>query len=108
MLRLLIIILLVPNLSFAAGFKHRIKDPNAPPLPVIENYCRDANGQRREMGEIICINASCQTWLAKCDMSLNNAVWRKIQEGCPTAGLLERMNKLKPKISIAPTSSATG
>jgi len=99
MWRLLIITLLVPNLSFAEGFKHREKLANAPPLPKIEFYCTDSKGDRRELGEVICITASCKTWLAKCDMSLNNVMWREIQQGCPTASAIERLNRLRPTTS---------
>lgn len=104
MWRVLILISMAATPAQAAGFKHRVKDPNAPPLPVIEYYCTDSVGARREMGEVICITASCQTWLAKCDMSLNNPMWRKIQDGCPTATaeptLIERIKRLTPKQSL--------
>ena len=101
MWRLVILAMLVPMLSQAEGFKHVEKSANAPPLPVIELYCTDAEGKRRELGEVICITASCQTWLAKCDMSLNNVMWREIQQGCPAVStdpsLIERLNRLKPQ-----------
>ena len=58
-----------------------------PPMPGVEYFCEDANGQRYEMGALLCIRASCQTWMARCDMSLNNPTWRKVQDGCPAVGL---------------------
>ena len=51
---------------------------------------------------MICITASCLTWMAKCELALNNAIWRKTQEGCPAAGLYDRLLDLKPEMSVAP------
>lgn len=65
-------------------------------------HCRDSNGQRREIGDVICITASCLTWMAKCELVLNNAIWRKTQEGCPTAGLYQRFLRVAPAMSVAP------
>lgn len=100
MLRILVICIALPNLAYAEGFKHRIRDPSVPLPKPIEVYCTDANGDRRELGDVICINASCLTWMAKCDMSLNNPMWRKIQDGCPAVlldpTLLDRIRKLGP------------
>ncbi len=64
-----------------------------PKLPGVEYFCHDARGTRFELGQFICVTASCQTWMARCDMSQNNTTWRKINEGCTTAEvrLLERL-----------------
>ena len=109
MLRLAFILLLLPGAVLSEGFKHRIKSPDAPPLPVIEFYCTDSVGARREMGEFLCITASCQTWMARCEMALNNPVWRKVQDGCPGVGIFDRINALRPDyldpISSIPTAS---
>ena len=94
MWRILIIWIALCGPVFGGGFKHVDKSANAPPLPKIELYCTDAQGERRELGEVICITASCQTWMAKCDMSLNNVMWRKLQDGCPTADLRIRIRTL--------------
>ena len=90
------LLVLQPGLAGAESFKHREKSPDAPPLPKIEYYCTDSTGARREMGEIICITASCQTWMARCDMSLNNPAWRKVQDGCPGASLYDFFEGLDP------------
>ncbi|MBV1868166.1 MAG: hypothetical protein KUG69_09710 [Marinosulfonomonas sp.] len=96
MLRILPLMIALCSPAYGDGFKHVEKSANAPPLPKIEYYCTDATGARRELGEVICINASCLTWMAKCGMSLNNAVWRKLQDGCPTADLRTRIRALMP------------
>ncbi len=103
MWRVFAFLMLVPAGAQADGFKHREKAENAPPLPKIELYCTDSRGERRELGEVICITASCQTWTAKCDMSLNNVMWRKLQDGCPAVSLtpapspLNRLHRLQPR-----------
>jgi len=58
-----------------------------PGYEVPAHYCRDGEGNRRELGEVICVTASCQTWMARCEQSLNNTIWRKVSEGCPAAAL---------------------
>lgn len=64
-----------------------------PPMPGVEYFCEDANGVRFELGQQICITASCQTWTAICDMSLNSPTWRKTQDGCvsASASVLDRL-----------------
>lgn len=67
-----------------------------PPLPGVEYYCTDAEGQRVELGGVICVTASCTTWMARCEMTSSNrmAMWRKTQDGCPGVSILDRLNAL--------------
>ncbi|SFP47394.1 hypothetical protein [Tranquillimonas alkanivorans] len=92
-MRYALALLLLALPAAAADRKDAAERPAAPPLPKIELYCTDGQGERRELGEVICITASCQTWLARCEMSQNNVMWRKIQDGCPGAGLLDRLRR---------------
>ena len=48
-------------------------------------FCTDSAGQRIELGRTTCLKIGSQKILARCDMSLNNPTWRRIQEGCPTS-----------------------
>ncbi|WP_216665326.1 hypothetical protein [Pseudoruegeria sp. HB172150] len=66
----------------------------------IEYYCTDGHGERVELGEVICVTASCQTWMARCEMAANNnlAMWRKMQDGCPGASLYLRLKQLHPPV----------
>lgn len=66
-------------------------------MPGVEYYCTGSGGERYELGAIICITASCQTWTARCDMSLNIPMWRKTQDGCPAVSLpvTERLARLR-------------
>ena len=65
-----------------------------PSLPGVEHYCLDSNGTRFELGQVICVTASCQTWMARCDKSLNNTIWRKMSDGCPSVSLIDRIKAL--------------
>jgi len=90
MKRLLVLIGLVPQIAAAQGLYT--------PPPGVEYYCTDAAGHRAEIGHVICITASCQTWMARCEMTANNnmAMWRKVQDGCPGASALGRLQRVEP------------
>ena len=89
---LTIAFLLFPSLGLA-GEDAAERVDLYPPMPGVDNYCTDADGRRIEIGQVICITASCNTWMAKCDMSLNNPMWRKIQDGCPAVSLMDRLQR---------------
>lgn len=65
---------------------------------VIESYCRDGDGVRQELGTVVCITASCNTWMAKCEKFENVTIWRRIQDGCPgvDGSILNRLRALSP------------
>ena len=92
MKRLLLIAIFLPGLAPAGDWAADSKELY-PPMAGVEYYCTDSNGQRVELGQVICITASCQTWLAKCDMSLNSPTWRKVQDGCPAVSLIDRVKR---------------
>lgn len=96
MWRALAICLLLAGPAWAQDRQKVSNEDLYPPMPGVEYFCRDANGTRFELGAVICISASCQTWIARCDKSLNSTTWRKIGDGCPTAdaGILARMKAL--------------
>ncbi|BCH33097.1 hypothetical protein MesoLjLc_50270 [Mesorhizobium sp. L-8-10] len=45
-----------------------------------------ANGRTYDHGEIACLTLPNGSQLARCDKVLNNSSWKKIRDGCPTAG----------------------
>lgn len=61
--------------------------------------CRYPGGSA-ELGETICMGASGDRYLARCEMVLNNTAWKRVREGCGTEdavsslGLAERLAKL--------------
>jgi len=49
---------------------------------TVECYCTDKTGKRVEMGETICLQVDGRSFMAQCQMSLNNPMWRKVSDGC--------------------------
>jgi len=58
-----------------------------PPLPVIDCYCTDGSGVRVDLGETICLLVDGRAFLARCEMSLNNPMWRDQGADCLGAEL---------------------
>lgn len=44
-----------------------------------------ANGKIFHHGEVACLSLPSGSFLARCDMELNNSSWKKMQDGCPEA-----------------------
>ncbi|PRX35001.1 hypothetical protein SAMN05216257_102525 [Meinhardsimonia xiamenensis] len=57
--------------------------PDYPIYEGLDYSCTDAEGNRVPLGTVACFTASCQTWTARCELSLTNVIWRKLQDGCP-------------------------
>lgn len=92
---LIIALLFLPTLALAEDVPAKTVDLY-PPMAGVDYFCTDADGRRLEIGQVICITASCNTWMAKCDMSLNNPMWRKVQDGCPAVSLIDRLKQSRP------------
>lgn len=56
---------------------------------TVECYCTDTSGARVEMGELICLRVDGKMFMAKCAMSLNVPIWRKVSDGCLSSSLTE-------------------
>jgi len=86
MLKWTALIIMLPVASFA-GADDDVSAARTLSKGAYDYYCTGADGSRYELGEVVClINNSCSaSWLAKCDMSQNNPMWRKVQDGCPAA-----------------------
>lgn len=52
-------------------------------------YCTDRMGDRVELGDTICLTVDGKSFLAQCQMSLNNPMWRKISDGCLSSSWIE-------------------
>ncbi len=60
----------------------------APPTAkALDCYCTDRQHNRVELGEVICMQVDGRMFTARCEMSLNNPMWREIDEGCASSGL---------------------
>lgn len=59
------------------------------PVPPAEGYeypdcyCTDSEGARVEIGATSCLVINSEPYFAKCDMSLNSPIWRRLHKGCP-------------------------
>ncbi|MEQ8902322.1 MAG: hypothetical protein RID11_04130 [Roseovarius sp.] len=56
---------------------------------TVECYCTDTQGARVEMGEMICLRVDGKMFMARCGMSLNVPIWRKVSDGCLSSSLSE-------------------
>lgn len=45
-------------------------------------YCTDSSGGRVELGQTVCMYVDGRNFTARCEMSLNNPMWREVEEGC--------------------------
>jgi len=51
---------------------------------AVDCYCTN-RGVRFELGEFACLRVDGRRFLAKCEMSLNNPMWREKEPSCPTS-----------------------
>ena len=49
---------------------------------VVDCYCTDSTGDRVEIGESICLVVDGRSFIAKCEMALNNPIWRDTGASC--------------------------
>ncbi len=71
-----ILISAVFMLTSLAGFADEAK------VKWPECYCTDTSGARVELGETICLTVDGRTYEARCEMMLNNPMWREIASSC--------------------------
>ena len=57
-------------------------DVKGPGGKTIDCYCTDKTGARVELGQTICLQVDGRMFMAQCQMSLNNPMWRQVQDGC--------------------------
>ncbi len=69
-------------------------DVYGPNGKVQDCYCTDKSGSRVELGEMICLQVDGRMFMAQCQMSLNNPMWREVQEGC----LSSRLQSVQPPL----------
>ena len=56
---------------------------------TVDCYCTDRSGARVELGETICLHVDGRSFMAQCQMSLNNPMWREVGQGCLSSFLRE-------------------
>ncbi len=45
-------------------------------------FCTDKTGTRVELGQSICMSVDGRNFTARCEMSLNNPMWRETGDSC--------------------------
>ncbi len=60
-----------------------------------------AYGTKFKEGTIICIRLGDKSHLARCEMSQNNTMWRKLVDGCPTAALESLISGSDQKLNMS-------
>jgi len=71
-------------------------DVAGPGGKVIDCYCTDKGGGRVELGQEICLFVDGRAFMAKCEMSLNNPIWRDTGQGC-VSSQVRPMSKISHK-----------
>ncbi len=56
---------------------------------VIDCYCTDREGARVELGQEICLFVDGRAFMARCEMSLNNPMWRETGDSCLSSNARE-------------------
>ncbi|GKY87858.1 hypothetical protein [Sinisalibacter aestuarii] len=62
-------------------------DVTGPGGRVIDCYCTDSTGGRVELEEEICLTVDGRAFIARCEMSLNNPIWRDTGRACLSSSL---------------------
>lgn len=75
-----------------------LADVTSPSGKTVDCYCTDSSGGRVELEETICLYVDGKAFMARCEMSLNNPMWRPTGEGCASSSL---RNRLSPKGAAA-------
>lgn len=72
-----------------------LADVTGPGGVVIDCYCTDSTGGRVELEQEICLRVDGRAFIARCEMSLNNPMWRDTGRACVTSRLAP-LQCLKP------------
>ncbi|MEP5730345.1 MAG: hypothetical protein ABJL67_13365 [Sulfitobacter sp.] len=66
----------------ASGAAAQTKFKKRPKVSPPDCYCTDASGDRKELGEFVCLTISGRSFLAQCKMAQNNPIWREVSNEC--------------------------
>jgi len=64
-----------------------LADVTTPGGKVLDCYCTDTQGARVEMDAEICLVVDGRAFIARCEMSLNNPIWRDTGRACISSSL---------------------
>ena len=60
-------------------------------------FCNTADGRQVAFGSVVCLTVGGRSFLARCDMVLNNTAWRDTGQICPMSSLSDRLFDLLDK-----------
>ncbi|MBT8155224.1 hypothetical protein KMP13_15390 [Epibacterium ulvae] len=80
---------LLVSLALLVGGLPALADVTRPGGKVIECFCTDTSGARVELGQTICLFVDGNMFMAQCQMSLNVPMWRKVEDGCLSAQVIQ-------------------
>jgi hypothetical protein len=69
-------------------------------------FCTDSSGTRVELGETVCLSVDGRTYQARCEMMLNNPMWREIGSSCAVS--LKNGQPSGPNTDIPLVQTANG
>ena len=69
---------------------------------TVDCYCTDSSGSRVELGEMICLHVDGRSFMAQCQMSLNNPMWREVGQGCLSSSLRKPLDPLVDSGGVHP------
>ena len=69
---------------------------------TVDCYCTDKTGSRVEIGEMTCLHVDGRSFMAQCQMSLNNPMWREVSEGCLSSSLTEPIEPSVDALGVHP------
>ena len=64
-----------------------LADVTGPGGKVIDCYCTDTQGARVELDQEICLVVDGRAFIARCEMSLTNPIWRDTGRACVGSSL---------------------
>ena len=81
-MKLLYSIIFILTATVALGDEYKEFKGQWPNVKWPDCYCTDKNGVRVELGTTVCMKVDHRDFIARCEMSLNNPMWREIKQGC--------------------------
>ncbi|MFK5997501.1 MAG: hypothetical protein QM492_05275 [Rhodobacterales bacterium] len=85
-MKLLLSIILTLTATVALGGVYKDYKKQWPKVKWPDCYCTDKTGARVELGTMVCMKVDHRDFIARCEMSLNNPMWREIKQGCLSSG----------------------
>ena len=77
-----------------------LADVTSPSGKTVDCYCTDTSGGRVELGQSICLYVDGRAFMARCEMSLNNPMWRPTGDGCLSSRLPQSLQPVLDSVPV--------